>query len=406
MSLGRDFRWLWAGSTAGNLADGIAFVAIPLVATTLTSSPTLIAGLSLAYSLVRMLLVVPIGVLVDRIDRRLLMWAPNVIRGGVLLALSTAFAVGAGSLPLLYAAFMLVGVLEVAADNAAISVLPDLVADEDLDRANGRIATAQLVADEFVGPPFGGFLFALAVAAPLAATGALYAAAGLLFLALPRRSPRIAEDADPQARPPVMWRAAAEGARWIRGRQLLLGLAVTGGLASVAYMMTFSILVLYATDLLALDAPGYGLLLAVSSLGGLLGSLVAAKLRASFGYQRVIPGALALGAVTMGGLYLTENAIVAALLLAAYILHVTVWNILVVSLRQRLVPEPLRGRTNSLFKLAGLVGLVMGAAIAGPLAEYAGLAAPFGVAALIFAACVGYTSWLFAKHPVSPASPS
>ena len=127
---------------------------------------------------------------------------------------------------------------------------------------------------------------------------------------------------------------------------------------------------------------------------GLLGSLTAARLRVAFGYRLVTPGALLLGAVTMAGLYLTESAIVARVLLAGYILHVTVWNICVVSLRQRLVPEHLRGRQNSLFKLSGLVGLVLGAAVAGPIADAAGLAAPFGIAALLFAMCIAYTAWL------------
>lgn len=128
-----------------------------LAATTLTSDPALIAGLSLAYSLVRILLVVPVGVVVDRVDRRLLMWASNVIRGAIFVGVSVFFAVGAGDLLLLYAAFVLVGVMEIVADNAAISVLPDVVDAGNLDRTNGRVATTQLVADEFAGPPFGGF---------------------------------------------------------------------------------------------------------------------------------------------------------------------------------------------------------------------------------------------------------
>jgi predicted MFS family arabinose efflux permease len=289
---------------------------------------------------------------------------------------------------------MLVGIMEIAADNAAISVLPDVVDTAELDRANGRITSTQLIADEFVGPPFGGFLFAVAVAAPLAATGALYAAAGLLFLAMPRR-PRPVDTNEPTRH--GMWRDAAEGARWIRGQRLLLGLAITGGLASVAYMMTFSILVLYATDLLRVDSTGYGVILAVSSLGGLLGSLTAATLRAAVGYRWVIPGALALGAATMGGLYLTRSPIVAALLLAGYILHATVFTICAVALRQRLVPEQLRGRQNSLFKLSVLIVLVVGAAVAGPIADTAGLNAPFGIAACIFAVDVLYTAWLLTK---------
>lgn len=158
-----------------------------LAATTLTSDPALIAGLSLAYSLVRILLVVPVGVVVDRVDRRLLMWASNVIRGAIFVGVSVFFAVGAGDLLLLYAAFVLVGVMEIVADNAAISVLPDVVDAGNLDRTNGRVATTQLVADEFAGPPFGGLLFAVAVWAPLAVTGGLYAVAGLFFLLMPFR---------------------------------------------------------------------------------------------------------------------------------------------------------------------------------------------------------------------------
>ncbi len=76
------------------MADGVAFVAIPLVATSLTTNLTLIAGLSLVYSAVRMLLVVPVGVIVDRVERRLLLWLPNVLRGLILVALSLAFAAG------------------------------------------------------------------------------------------------------------------------------------------------------------------------------------------------------------------------------------------------------------------------------------------------------------------------
>lgn len=404
-SLGRDFRWLWTGNAAGNMADGVAFVAIPLVATSITTNPTLIAGLALVYSAVRMLLVVPVGVVVDRVDRRLLMWLPNVLRGLILLALSLTFAAGTESLVLLYVAFAVVGVMEIAADNAAISVLPDLVEPNDLDRANGRIATAQLVADEFVGPPFGGFLFALAVAAPLAATGGLYAAAGLLFLAIPRQ-PRSAVTEESSVNRPSMWRDAAAGARWIRGQQLLLGLAITGGLASVAYMMTFSIIVLYATDTLGVDPAGYGIILAVSSLGGLLASTSTATMRQALGYRLLVPGALSLGAITMLGLYFTTNPLIAAILLAAYIFHVTVWNICVVSLRQRLVPDVMRGRQNSLFKLSGLIGLVIGAAIAGPIASAAGLAAPFGIAGLIFVGCAVYTASLLDSEPELSTPPA
>ena len=162
--------------------------------------------------------------------------------------------------------------------------------------------------------------------------------------------------------------------------------------------LQFSIIVLYATETLDVSPTGYGVILAVSSLGGLVASFSTAKMRQIVGYRFLVPGALALGAITMIGLFFTTNPYIAGLLLAAYIFHVTVWNILVVSLRQRLVPDEMRGRQNSLFKLIGLIGLVVGAAVAGPIANASGLATPFGIAGLIFVGCAAYTAGLLSGN--------
>lgn len=403
MTLGRTFGWLWAGSAAGNAADGIAFVAIPLVAVSLTTDPVLIAGLDLLYAVMRLIFVVPVGVLVDRVGHRSLLWTANILRGGLLVALAAAFALDLGSLPLLYAVFGAIGVLETVADNAALSALPTVVGPADLDRANGRIVATQLVADEFVGPPLGAFLFAVALALPIAVTGGLYAAAGLFFLALPRRQSAVVRATED--RRPSFWREAAHGAAWMRGQRIVGGLALTSGLASIAYMMSFSILVLYATQTLGLSAAGYGILLAVSALGGLLGSALAAPLRRAIGYRRTVPASLALGSATMAGLFFTTNAYLAAALLVAYILHATVWGISSISLRQRLVPDGLRGRANSISKLSGLIGLALGALAGGQLAKAYGLHVPFGVAALAFAGCVAYTAWFLAGADDPSSSP-
>lgn len=330
---------MWAGNAAGNLSDGVAFVAMPLLATSLTNDAVLVAGLVAMYSAVRLLVIVPVGVYVDRFDRRTILWTTNFGRPAILVTMATVFATGHGSLPLLYVVFAGVGILETAADNAALSILPSVVADDDLDRANSRISAAQLVADDFAGPPLGGFLFALGISAPVFAAGGFYAAAGLFFLALPRHA------ANPVPKPPrdSVFREALDGARWLRGHHLLGGLAVVGGLASVAYMMPFSILVLFAQQTLGLSSAGYGAILAVSALGGLFGSFITVSLRSRFGYGSAIVGSLIVGAASMIALSYTQAPWVAGALLATYILHSVVWGICVSSLRQRLVPENLRG---------------------------------------------------------------
>ncbi|WP_240811965.1 MFS transporter [Brevibacterium linens] len=143
----------------------------------------------------------PIGVWVDRVDRRSILIAANILRGIAVIALALCVQLGVGGLVLLYAAYAVIGTLESAADNAAVSLVPGLVQKGKLDTANGRISAAQLIADEFAGPPLGGFLFAIAAAAPVYAMGGLWAAAGLIALALPdhlrrlcpRRAPRYGE---------------------------------------------------------------------------------------------------------------------------------------------------------------------------------------------------------------------
>ncbi|QOD43054.1 MFS transporter [Clavibacter zhangzhiyongii] len=377
------FAALWGANALSNLADGLVFVAVPLVAADLTDDPRAVAGLATTYALVRLLVALPVGVHVDRLDRRTLLVVADLLRGVALVALAAAIHSGVASLVLLYAVMAVVGVLESAADGAAVAVLPSLVPHDRLDRANARITGTQLVADEFVGPPLGGILFALAAAVPLYATGGLWVAAGAVALALPRRRP--AMDTVPAPRASVM-REAAEGVRWLAGHRVVGALALLGGLASVGYMLPFSVLVLFARDRLGLDAAGYGVLLAASALGGLAGSAIAAPLRARLGSRWTITAALALGAASLAGLAVTRDPVVAGVLLALYILHAAVWGICATSLRQRLVPDPLLGRVGAAGRVLSLLGLALGSALGGSLATV-GIAVPTVAGAAVLAGC-------------------
>ncbi|MCY7404882.1 MAG: MFS transporter [Cryobacterium sp.] len=385
MSLGRPFRALWASSASSNLADGVAFISMPLLAASITDDPRLVAGLATTYALVRLLVALPIGVWVDRVDRRTLLIGANLIRGLVVIALAVSLQLELGTLPLLYAVFAVIGTLESAADNASVSLLPSIVPTEQLDRANGRISAAQLIADEFAGPPLGGLVFAVAAAAPMYLIGGLWAAAGLLALALPIRRFGVGSGNEPALREPALLKAM-QGARWLVKNRTVGGLALIGALASVGYMLPFSILVLFAGQRLNLDAVGYGLILAISALGGLIGSFTTARVRGWIGYRCTIVASLLTGAAALLALSLTTNAGVAAVLLAVYILHAVVWGICATSLRQRLVPDALRGRVNAASRVLSLVGLALGSALGGILALVS-LSLPIAVGGLVFIGC-------------------
>lgn len=382
MSLGRRFHVLLGSSGLSNLSDGLAFITMPLLAASMTDDPLWVAGLATLYALTRLLVVLPIGVYVDRLDRRSLMVGANLLRGLALLVLGASIQVGAPSLLALYAVMGVVATLESLADGAASAMLPTVVPKPALDRANSRIASVQLIGDEFVGPPLGGLLFAVAAVLPVYIMGGVWAVAGALALALPRSTYPMATVRPRQ----TVFTETAEGTRWLTSHPTIGMLSLIGGLASAGYMLPFSVLVIFARDRLDLTSLGYGLVLAGSALGGLLAAFVLPRIRPRFSYRALITGSLALGSLSLACLAWTSAPVLAAILLALYIFHAVVWNICSTSWRQWLVPAQLLGRVGAATRVLSLLGLAIGSALGGMLAGV-DIRLPTLTGSFVFVAC-------------------
>ena len=107
-----------------NLADGVFKVALPLLAIRYTRSPALVAGVQLVQMAPWLLGALPIGAVVDRIDRRRAMMAANAARAVLVAVPAVLIAFDAGGLWLLFVAAAGTGVAEVFYDTAAQSMLP------------------------------------------------------------------------------------------------------------------------------------------------------------------------------------------------------------------------------------------------------------------------------------------
>ncbi|GAA2098189.1 MFS transporter [Streptomyces albiaxialis] len=403
MGPGAEYRRIWTGNAASNLADGLTFVALPLLAADVTDDPAAVAGLPLAYTVPRILAVLGAGVLIDRADRRALLHLSNFCRAAVFGALTALVATGHVTLASLYAVSVVMGLAETLSDNTVFAVLPRAVPEDGLDRANARLTGAQLIIDEFLGPPLGGLLFAAAAFAPPGLTALAFLAAGISFFRLR------GDYGHPPgaARPAGVLADIRAGAAWTWRHGIVRTTVVIGALASVGYMIPFSYLVLYARDVLGLGPTGYGVLLSASALGGLAGAWGAGRLRARLGYGRAIVAALALGCLAFTAVALTTRLAVVAVALAAYIGHAALWNVLASSVRQKVTPDALRGRVIATTRLLSFCGLALGSLLGGRLAETLGLRAPFLVAAGIFAVAVGvalaglrhFRAWEDARAP-------
>ncbi|KKK05699.1 MFS transporter [Micromonospora sp. HK10] len=385
--LGRDFHRLWTASAVSNLGDGITMVAAPLLVASLTPDPAAVAAAALAPQLPWLLFALVSGALVDRLDRRRLIVAVNVGRGLVLAALAGAVLAGVATVPLILLAFLLTGIGETLADTASGALLPSVVPPERLEEANSRLSATFVVGNQFAAKPLGGYLFVLAAALPFGFDAASFGLAALL-LALLRWRPVPPAAPEPGAAGPVRSIRAdiATGVRALWRVPVLRTLALSIAVMNVAFCAAFAVFVLYARQRLGLAPVGYGVLLTASALGGLAGSTLATRLRARFG----TPTLLRAGLLIEIGLHLvlavTRQPWLAGAALAIWGVHTMVWGVLVVSLRQRLVPDRLRGRVNSVYSLADLGGAAVGTALGGAVARVTGsVLTPFWLAAAALA---------------------
>jgi MFS family permease len=378
--LGPSYWRLWTSSGVSNLADGILKVALPLVAIRFTDSPTLIAGLAFALMIPWLLFALPAGALADRLDRRKAMLGANAVRAALLGVLAVTAMVDVGSIWLLYAVAFSIGIAETIYDTAAQSILPLIVSRDQLSRANGRLFAAELTANEFVGPPLGGFLVAAGVALTFTTSAGLWVVAigALLLVRGPFRVERTHRT--------TMRADIAEGLRYLWRHRLLRTLAVMVGVFNFASNAVFAVFVLYAVgpdSAIGLSEPAFGLLFAMIAAGSLVGSLVAERAEARLGRARSLMLTIVGSALLFGGPALTSNAY--AIGAAFFVGGITgaVWNVITVSLRQRITPDRLLGRLNSSYRLVAWGSRPLGAIAGGVLAQALGLRAVFAIMAVL-----------------------
>jgi len=381
--LGRTFNTLWAASAVSNLGDGIAAAAAPLLVASLTADPVLVGLAVFVQQLPWLLFSLVSGVVVDRVDRRRLIVAMDAGRATLIGALALAVYGSSVSIPLVYAVGFLLGCCETLGDNASSAMLPSVVSSADLPRANSRMQSVYYVINKFAGPPLGAALFGVAAGLPIGVNAATFAASALLMSTL-RHTARPAPDA-PRAGSSV--RAdIADGVRWLWAHPAIRTLTLTLCLMNVTLMAGFSIMVLYCRERLGVSGFGYGLLLTAMAVGGLAGSLVAPRLQARFSTSVLLRAGLVVESLTHVGLGLAGTAAVAGPVLLAFGLHASVWDATAQTLRQRAVPDELRGRVLSVFMMLGIGGAALGSLIGGPLARVLGITGPFWVSAVVMAA--------------------
>ncbi|MGV9364724.1 MFS transporter [Amycolatopsis sp. NPDC003731] len=380
-SLGGRYWRLWTSAALSNLADGILKFALPLLAIGYTRSPALVAGLTLAFTLPWLLCALPAGAIADRHDRRALMLLANVIRATLLAGLLVAVLLDAGSIWLLYVAALGTGIAETCYDTASQAIVPQLVGREQLPRANSRLYAAETTALELAGPPVAGLLVATAAALALGTPIALWAVAVVVLVSV-RGSFRVAGT----DRRPVLRTEIAEGLRFVWRTGILRTFTVMTGVFNFASSAIQAVLVLYAVgpgSAMGLSEEGFGWLVSLVAAGALAGSFFAERIERALGTARAIGITFFAGAASLGVPAVTADPVLVGAAFFVSGVALIVSNVTTVSLRQRITPDRLLGRTNSSHRLVAYGTKPLGALAGGLLAQFSSLPTVFAVMSVL-----------------------
>ncbi|WP_069467410.1 MFS transporter [Actinacidiphila rubida] len=418
--LGRRFHTLWAANSVSTLGDGVVETAAPLLVASVSDDPVLIGFAALVGQLPWLIFSLVSGVVVDRLDRRRLIVAVDVLRGLVTAVLTLAVATGHATIPVIYACAFLLGTGETLAQTAASSLVPAVVPSDLLPQANARLHGSFFVLNRFAGRPLGAWLFVLATALPFGLNAASFLVSAALIATLRGLRPEPAAGSGARSGAPAggnsgqrsgqesggnsgrtsdaaaggkgtgarepegrsVRRDIAEGVRWVWHEPVIRMMSLTLCLMNATLLAGFSIMVLYARDRLGLGAVGYGVLMGASAVGGILGALVAPALQARCSASLLLRAGLIMETLTHFGLALAGAPWAAGAVLAFFGMHSSVLGAVETTFRQRRVPEELRGRVQSVFFMFAIGGNVVGALIGGPLVRWQGVTAPFWCSAV------------------------
>jgi len=369
--LGRSFRWLLSATLINNAGDGIALSAGPLLVASQTRDPFLVSMALLSEYLPVLLFGVLGGAAADRFDRVRMVVVVNVARAVVLAALVATIASGTVNIAVVLVALFVLGTAETFADSASSTLIPGLVAREDLGIANARMQGAFLLTNQLLTPPIGAFLFVVGMALPFATNAACFALGAVLVS-------RVATSTRNQLRERTgLGAEMVEGVRWLVAHPPMRTLALTILTFNVTYGAAWSVLVLYAGDRLGMDAVGFGLLTTAVAVGGVVGIVSYGRLERRFSLGDIMRVGLLIETGTHLSLALTTSPAVALATLVVFGAHAFVWGTTSTVVRQRAVPDELLGRVGGVYRVAIVGGMVIGTPIGGLLARIFGITAPF-----------------------------
>ena len=376
-SLGKDFSRIWSASLITNLVDGVLKLSAPLLAVSLTEDPILIGLLSALGLLPWLFFAIPIGALVDRIDKRRALVLGNFGRSA--LALFVAFSVSQDfiNIWILLGCVFLFGVCEVLIDTTAQSVLPQILDKSNFERGNSRLQISEVIVAQFAGSPLSGFLYAIAIALPFYFSTTGFFLAALLIALFPFQKDVNPVHQDDEGKDRLGLIGDIKFAlNYLYQDKRIFSIVVITTSIGFFYSLANAIAPLFILKELDVAPSYFGVVLAIQGIGALAGSVMAPVASKKLGRGRALALNLFLASIMIVFTGLAPNAYVFVTISVVIGFTISVWNILLMSLYQSLIPAHLYGRIHGARRTIVWGLMPIGSLVGGVIAR-GGLRLPF-----------------------------
>jgi len=378
----RPYVALLTGETVAAVGVEIAQVALPIIAVTyLVATEFQIGVLGMTEGLAFLVLSLPVGAWVDRVSRRRVMIGANLARAFAMALVPILYFSGVLEVSWLFVIGLGVSAAAVFFDTAYMSIVPGLVSRDQLNDANSRLQISSETA-RAAGPGLGGVLAKVVSAAwlPLAATFGYLVSAFAVW-----RIP--ADEPPPRARDARFRTEIREGVAFVFHNKYIRPVVLATTASNIFGTIAFTMLPVLLLRYLGLGPAAYGLMLTLTSLGGIAGAFSAPWWAKRFGDGHAIPVTYLFSSVPMfllaASFLMPRGAAIVSVAIAGFwgIAGIVAFNVVQVSMRQRQCPPRMLARmTASIRMFIWGVG-PLGALLSGIIATHWGLASAFWIGA-------------------------
>jgi MFS family permease len=368
--MGPAFNRMWASSIISNLADGVMLAAVPLLAISLTDSPVLISLIGAMVMLPWLLFAIPIGVMVDRVDRRFILAGANASRSAVVGILALLIATDHVTIFWLLAAAFIIGVCEVAADTTAQSLIPQILDEKDFEKGNSRLQISETVIQGFIGAPISGFIYAAAIYLPFFINSLGFAISALFALSIPVKYLQDVRKEDEEKIERHFIADMKFGVSYLLSQKVLKRLVVTTATIGFCYSMGSATIVLFIIKELNLPERYFGVILAIEGIGAITGALVASRMSRKFGRSEVMTVAIFASSLMLLLQGFSPNIYVFVALGTITGFVISQWNILLMATYQTIIPNELYGRIHGTRRTLVWGTMPIGSLLGGVLASF------------------------------------